>query len=188
VKFFAVALLVGALGLSAVRAEEPRPSDPIESPQHSYLILQHYWIKKGWSARVGFVNPSYAKVRLMPRGLLWPAIYDISPDEHWILRIQKMESGENIGILYSVVDGHVTEVLGFNDKLWKAAEPKIRRPFTNFSHVGIVSAGWDQSSERLTVHLRGEPAEGGSGTADVTISCEPKSDCECRLVTTDSQK
>lgn len=74
---------------------------------------------------VRFLSPVFPSV-VLP-GLSWPGLYHISPDEHWLLRTQKTGSGDNMAILYRIEDnGRVSEVLGFDDMLWKASDVASR--------------------------------------------------------------
>lgn len=103
---------------------------------------------------VRFRDKAFPNVRLT--GVTWPGIYDISPDEHWMIRTQKTGSGESIAILYHVEEnGRVSEVLGFNDMLWKISDQTSRLKHKDLYHTGVASIAWSKDSKSLDIVLSG---------------------------------
>src|SRR5437764_4110489 len=97
--FLAITLLICMLCSVAVAAEgEPWATDkPLVSPSHSFTIVQQ---RNGdWSTTVQFQRrhaPDITFTDVYP----WPALFYISPDDRWILQVQKSGSGDNISFLF----------------------------------------------------------------------------------------
>lgn len=89
----------------------------------------------------------------------WPGIYSISPDENWLLRTQKAGSGVSIAILYRVEDnGRVSEVLGFDEMLWRTSDLVSRLKQKDLYHTGVEGSTWSADHRFLEIALRGRNA------------------------------
>src|SRR5438045_8953280 len=86
----------GAIFLVFAGAAIASEDEVTESPHHTYRVVQHY--SGDWDASLRFRDGSHPDAPLAsdPDRYPWPAVYDISPDDQWILRTQKTGSGENI--------------------------------------------------------------------------------------------
>jgi hypothetical protein len=103
---------------------------------------------------VRFRDKGFSEVRLS--GLAWPGIYSISPDEHWLLRTQKTGSGESIALLYRVEEsGRVSEVLGFDELLWRVSDATSRLKRKDLYHTCISGLTWSEDNDSLEIVLRG---------------------------------
>src|SRR5262245_61745166 len=72
------------------------------SPQRTFTISQHYDRKAedgGWVTEVRFARNAHPAITLAD-SYAWPALFYVSPDDQWILRVQKSGSGDNISFLY----------------------------------------------------------------------------------------
>jgi hypothetical protein len=128
---------------------------PVTSPNHGFTISQVLDKENGWKSTLTFSNPKVPPLDLEPTYVPWAAVYSISPDSQWILRIQKTGSGENTGVLYHVEQNHrVSMIMGFNDALWRTSDTHSRIPRRQLSHTGISSHQW-KTSQLLEVTLVG---------------------------------
>ncbi len=117
---------------------------------------------------IRFPKGQFSPVQLA--GYPWPGIYEISPDEQWVFRTQKVGAGESIAMLYRVEkNGRVSEVIGFNEALWKVADEKARLKRKQLYHTGIVSVGWSKDSSTLEIKFRGKNAEQSGDGIEVIL-------------------
>ncbi|WP_353568882.1 hypothetical protein [Haloferula sargassicola] len=120
---------------------------------------------------VRFRNTGFSQVRLS--GLAWPGIYNISPDEHWLLRTQKTGSGESIAMLYRVEEnGRVSEVQGFDGLLWSISDAASRLKRKDLYHTRVADFAWSEGSSSLEIVLRGSNASKSGDGIDCRIQYE----------------
>ncbi|WP_395751864.1 hypothetical protein [Prosthecobacter sp.] len=110
-----------------------------------------------------FSNSKLSAVRLA--GASWPGVYSISPDEHWLLRVQKTGSGDNVAMLYQIKkNGRVLEVLGFDNLLWSVSDKTSRLKQKELYHTRITDWEWSGNSGSLVFTLKGSnTAKSGDG-------------------------
>ena len=126
---------------------------PLASPGKTFSIvpLGSEWPKSA-AAKVVFRDTSLAEVPL--EALDWRGLYYISPDDRWILRVQKTGSGDNEAILYSVgKDGKVSAIKDFNETLWNSSGAG---DWHNFYHCGVSEVKWSADSKSIRISLRGK--------------------------------
>jgi hypothetical protein len=93
-------------------------------------------------------------------GYMWSGNYIISPNDKWILRIQKTGSGDNIGILYQVEElGRVSQVVGFNELMWEFSDRNSKLKSNSLYHTGIEKAEWDKTSSLINLTISGSNIE-----------------------------
>ena len=137
--FFALFILAGTFQLRA----GDDPGAPVVSPEKHYKIIQTRQEDGGpgwsWTGKVIFSDSRYPNFTLEPSALCWPALYYISPDEHWILRIQKTGSGDNDVFLYQVSDGGITQATepSFGEMIWNYYLSISGRKLSEFYHTGF---------------------------------------------------
>src|SRR5688572_20833307 len=101
-------LLVVAMYASAVAASDKAPSEFVEKSPNGRFTITQRWIRPddiasdtdcndsecGWQAVLEFADKARRPVSLAahPEWYVWPADYQISPDEQWIIRHQKTGS------------------------------------------------------------------------------------------------
>ena len=93
-------LLVLGARITPLRADAFDPV--IESPDHSFRVTQP-WKTDGVVCRVKFQGTNRRFI-LQPSKLDWVPQTYISPDSHFILRIQKTGSDDNTLFLYSITE------------------------------------------------------------------------------------
>lgn len=106
---------------------------------------------------VRFSNSKLSAVRLA--GASWPGVYSISPDEHWLLRVQKTGSGCSVAMLYRVEeDGRVSEVPDFDALLWSVSDKTSRLKQKELYHTGVADWVWAKDIGSLEITLDGSNA------------------------------
>ena len=120
----------------------------------------------GCRAVVHFANPHKTAVTLTlnnEAATWWPLFY-VSPDEKWILCIQKTGSGSNSARLHHVREGLATKL---NEPLdvaaWRYSDAHSLHPSTDLYHKQISEAEW-AADGTIRFTLRGScvsmPGEG----------------------------
>lgn len=131
-------------------------------------------VQAEFTETVRFLKPAFPSVRLS--GTSWPGFYDISPDEKWLLRRQKTGSGASSAMLYRIEDnGRVSEVLGFNDSLWKASDAVSKFRQEELYHVRIGEATWSEDSRSIAIFLFGTNQPTVEGELEVRVVYDLKS-------------
>ncbi len=135
------------------------------SPKATYQIFQEA-IKDGdsrfWTTKLRFAKGKQECVTLS-YGICWPGDFYISPDEKWVLQIQKTGSGDNNGFLYLIEPNH---------RVWSMSETlcplacEFLEHVTKFSksdlyHTGIEFDAWDTKKGLLRFTLHGAKISGG---------------------------
>ncbi len=163
-RFFHALFLVLVLPLRAAY----EIGSPVTSPNNDFTISKKLDNENGWTSKLTFSDTKLSYLDLEPSGIPWAAIYSISPDSKWILRIQKTGSGDNIGILYHVEQNHrVSMIIGFNDSLWSTSDSHSRLLKRQLYHTAISSNQW-QTSRLLKVTLVGSNSEkSGDGVENI---------------------
>src|SRR5436190_9914129 len=94
------ALLPLFLAASVFAADEHLPGEaPVTSAHGGFTITQRF--DQNWHTTVHFKNPDLPSI-ILADDYPWPGLFYISPDDHWLLHIQKSASGDNISFLYRV--------------------------------------------------------------------------------------
>jgi hypothetical protein len=147
-------LLLPLLLLMGVAQAEAADDDMTVSPHQSFKILQHR-NNDGVRQSIQFNKGAKSSI-LLDASISWPAQYYISPDEKWILRIQKSGSGDNISFLY-----HLDE----HGKLWRKEDQIGDLGFAYLArqkgtphdlyHTGIKFKSWDLSKGQLRFSIHG---------------------------------
>jgi hypothetical protein len=131
------------------------------SPKRSFEIIQTY--KNDWTETVYFFKDR--KKTVLEHGIFWPALFYISPDDRWILRIQKSGSGDNVSYLYKIEpDHHVRpreEQIGELGFSFLSHQPGGLSG--DLYHTGIEFTSWDLKDGLLyfTIHASGETSGTG---------------------------
>jgi hypothetical protein len=106
---------------------------------------------------VRFADTLLSPVRLS--GMSWPGHYDISPDENWLLRTQKTGAGASMAMLYRIeANGRVSEVMGFDDLLWKVFDTTSPHKKKDLYHNHVSKAAWTDDSTTVKFVLKGTEA------------------------------
>jgi hypothetical protein len=127
---------------------------PLISPAKSFSIFQkrdgdvfttvHFQHKDAPDIRFTEVYP-------------WPALFYISPDDHWMLQIQKSGSGDNISFLLRIdAEGRIWRM---EPTLMEIAWDFIKRSKSlheaDLYHTGIDFCSWDLQAQQLHIKFSG---------------------------------
>lgn len=120
------------------------------SNKGAFSIVQHHDDKGQVSQVLRFKSGDQPEV-VLESGINWSGIYYISPDDRWILRIQKTGSGDNTAYLYFLED---------NGSVWRMEQPLDKLGFdylghrpkglpNGLYHKGINFISWDMPKHLL---------------------------------------
>jgi hypothetical protein len=152
-RLFALLLLVGIPHVSAEEGD-------VVSPHQTFKILQHR-ADEGVKQTLQFLRGRPSRVVTLEYSISWPAFYYISPDERWILRIQKSGSGDNVSWLYQVETTNqrvwrMEEQLGVLGFAYLEKDPSLPH---NLYHTGIAFVSWDLKAGQLHFSIHGSDAD-----------------------------
>jgi hypothetical protein len=164
-------------------AADRGPGEYIDkAPSGRYTIVQRYIEPKdaqdsqdvgAWESTLHFSDKSKPDATLAadPDRYLWPADYLISPDEQWILRLQKTGSGENSALLYHVeASGQVWRLEQHLDDLaFAVATAGTHLTRTDYYHIGIGLLSWDIESGRLHLKIQASAEDKANPSIDRKI-------------------
>jgi|GEM_PF-2128371 len=144
-------IAVGAL----CAADDPWAIDkPLVSPAHSFTIFQKN--EENWSTTLHWQHNHVPDIRFTD-SYAWPALFYISPDDHWILQIQKSGSGDNISFLLQIdPKGRVWRMEPTLMALtWAFLECTRTVHESDLYHTGIEFSSWDLKAQRLHFTFHG---------------------------------
>jgi hypothetical protein len=153
-------LAVAAFCLFSTIAASPAADETLTSPRGSFTIAQHY--AGNWTTTLHFTKPGGSKITLGD-DYPWPGLFYVSPDDQWILHIQKSGSGDNISFLYR---------LDSAGRLRRMAKPFGELALAYFEHAqnfapadlyhtGIEFGAWDIRAGILRVTIRASSTQHG---------------------------
>jgi hypothetical protein len=149
-RFLAViTLCLAGSAFSSLAADEM-----LASSRGTFTITQH--LAGNWTTKLHFTKPGTADITFTD-DYPWPALFYVSPDEQWILQVQKSGSGDNISFLYR---------LDTNGRLWRMEQRFGELAFTylqrslgisiaDLYHTGIEFTGWNLKAGILRFTIRG---------------------------------
>jgi len=146
------------LALFASAASTQAKDEVTTSPRGTFRIVQHYY-DGSWKQVLRFAD-GHTRTITLEEGISWPALYYVSPDEQWVLRVQKSGSGDNISFLYHL-DRHKQlwrkeEQVGEIGFAYLATQPGLPR---NLYHTGIEFESWDLKAGQLHFTISGSDAD-----------------------------
>ena len=146
--FWKVCLVLFVL-LGSGFADEPWAYEkPLISPAKTFSI--HQQRKDSWHTTVHFLRNRKPDIQFTD-DYSWPALFYISPDDHWILQIQKSGSGDNISFLLRVdAEGRICRIKPTLMELaWTFLERSNSIKETGLYHTGIDFGSWDLQARSL---------------------------------------
>jgi hypothetical protein len=154
-----------AMYATTIAASDRGPGQYVDkSPSGRYSIVQRYIEPKdpqdsgAWEAVLHFADRSKPDATLAadPDRYLWPADYLISPDERWILRLQKTGSGENSALLYHIdSNGQVWRLEHrLDDLAFAVATGGSHLSRSDYYHIGVGQVSWDIATGLLHLRIR----------------------------------
>jgi hypothetical protein len=154
-RLLAATLLISALSSIAASEDQPWAIDkPLESPLHSFSVVQHR--DGNWSTTVHFERihaPDITFTEVYP----WPALFYVSPDDRWMLQIQKSGSGDNISFLFHIdSEGRFWRMEpGLMELAWAFIEHTQSLHQSDLYHTGIDFRRWDLRAHLLHFTFHG---------------------------------
>jgi len=144
---FALILLAAASGIS-YPPEDYQLVKTQESPKHTFLVeIYQKHIESEFTPCVWLVTPDHSRTELLVSSdeltPLYPVAISVSPDEHWILREQKLYHGADAFSLYEHSgELHYKEIGApiFSQQAWRFFAEQTHRTFTtDYKHIMRVS-------------------------------------------------
>ena len=147
---------------------EPISDDPVVSPKKSFAITQTHVEGNGYTTTVTFKNSRKSFV-LQPSQMDWRGFYTVSPNERWILRIQKIGSGDDIAFLYEVKDEDIIPVQpNLGQTAWGFHEKVSAYENGSLYHTGFEFVAWD-SSGNLVLKMHGSGGDQAHQVKDFVV-------------------
>jgi len=154
-RLFAAALLAFTVISVAGAEDEPWAAHkPLVSPAGSFTIVQQ---RDGdWATTIRFNRIQAPEVRFTDV-YPWPALFYISPDDRWMLQVQKSGSGDNISFLFRVdSEGRFWRMEpGFMKLAWAFVERTESLHRSDLYHTGIGFRSWDLQGHMLRFTFHG---------------------------------
>ncbi len=137
-------------------------------PKGTFKIIQHY--DGHWAQVLQFTQTPVCAICL-EGGTSRPALYYVSPDEEWVLRIQKSGAGDNISWLYHLDAQHsiwrMEEQIGALGFAYLAQQPDLSH---DLYHTGIAFGSWDIKTGLLRFNIRGSNIKQSSHCINQSLS------------------
>jgi hypothetical protein len=165
-----IAFLICMLVCSTVRGKdaESAPDTPLRSPRGTFTIEQHG--PDFWHATIHFKHGPRADIR-PPEEYPWPALFYISPDDQWILQVQKSGSGDNISFLWRVESAKRIRRMepGIGALALAFVERQGLAHVKDLYHTGITFDAWDLSHHRVAFTVHGASVEHSGEGIDIPL-------------------
>jgi hypothetical protein len=155
--------------ITGVAEEAPFATDkPVTSPHGTFSIRQH--LHGDWSTTIHFQRihaPDIRFIDVYP----WPGLFYVSPDDCWMLDIQKSGSGDNISFLFRVdSEGHFWRMEpGLGELAFAFLEKQHLAQRTELYHTGITFDAWDLPRHRLLFTVHGSRIEHSGEGIDIPL-------------------
>lgn len=134
------------------------------SPKKTFKIVQHG--EAYWTETIQFAKGENRNIGI-EYGISWPASFYISPDEQWILRVQKSGSGDNISYIYRIDEKR--RVWRMEQQIGRLGFEFIKRETglseSNMYHTGIDFVSWDIDGNTLNFRIHASIIRKGSDHA-----------------------
>jgi hypothetical protein len=156
---FTTLLLAGAAaGLLPLRADEMKPS-----PKETFTIAQRGKDAgdgtQAWTASVIFPEGGAPETTLVSEDDAgpWPGVFEVSPDDRWILQIRKIGSGQSTAFLYEVAGNQriARIVQPLEDFGWQALADLEEKPRAAYNAMKVEFAAWDLAANLLKFKIIG---------------------------------
>jgi len=165
--FFLTVILMGCAFALQAENEPSAFKKSLISPAQSFSIFQ--WDDDNWYTRVHFLHSGSPDIQFTDI-YSWPALFYISPDDHWMLQIQKSGSGENISFLFRIdPEGRFWQMEpSLMELAWAFIERNQSLHKSDLYHTGIEFRSWDLQAQQLHFTFRGT-YDKRSGGIDVPL-------------------
>lgn len=131
----------------------PAEDKTLASPRGTFTIAQHF--AGNWTTKLHFTKPGKSDISFTD-DYPWPALFYVSPDDQWILQVQKSGSGDNISFLYRLdTNRHLWRMEeGFGELAFAYLAHSTRTVVPDLYHTGVEFTAWDLEAGilRFTIH------------------------------------
>ena len=168
IRAFTLLLLLLCCG-SLLLADDSEDDRETVSPKESFKIVQHR--DGNWNEALHFTNGKYPDI-ILEKGISWPALFYISPDDQWILRVQKSGSGDNISFLYRIKpNGRLWGMdRSFSELALNFLKHSSGISRSDFYHTGIEFGDWNLATGILSFTIHGSSIKrSGEGFEEALI-------------------
>jgi len=99
--------------------------------------------------------PDGRKVALDQAPISWAGLFEVSPDNHWIVQTQKTGSGTNTIFIHKVeLEAHrLKPGVEIGSKAWEFWSSTTRLPVADLYHQGLEFVRWDKAGKRVLFRL-----------------------------------
>jgi hypothetical protein len=155
--------------ISAAAEDAPFAHEkPLISPRGTFSIHQR---RDGdCTTTIHFTRGARADVTFTD-AYSWPALFYVSPDDRWVLHLQKSGSGDNISFLFRVdsEDRFWRMEPGLGELAFAFLEKQRLADKKDLYHTGITFDAWDLSRHRLLFTVHGSRVEHSGEGIDVPL-------------------
>lgn len=154
---FLLACWMGTIGAGVAEEVPYATGKPLASPQGTFTVSQFRGPAPdgNFKTRIHFTKDRHPDLFLEAEWV-WPALFYVSPDDRWILQIQKVGSGDNVSYLHHLdAQGHLHTERRLNERAFKHLEGVLQVPESDLYHTGAEFQGWDMKSGLLKFTLSG---------------------------------
>ena len=156
--------LMGAVGTA--RAEEDHDpfatEKPLRSPLGTFTIFQVRDPDGNFGTRIHFAKDTHPDLVLEPE-CPWSALFYVSPDDRWILQIQKVGSGDNVSYLHHLdARGHLHTERRLNEHAFGYLKGLLGVSEKDLFHTGAEFQSWDMRAGLLKFTLHGSSVQKSS--------------------------
>ncbi len=158
-------LMATAVGLSSCTLSTLAADKETPSPRGTFIITQHY--EGNWTSKLHFTKKVHPEITFTD-DYPWPALFHVSPDDQWILQVQKSGSGDNISFLYHLDSrGRLRRMeQPFGELAFGYLQHAFGVPIADLYHTGIEFTGWGLHPAILRFSIHGSSAKnGGEGVS-----------------------
>ena len=148
---FLICIIAGVAGAE----DDPWAMDkPLVSPSRSFTIVQQR--EDGWPTTIHFQRLHVPDIKFTDV-YAWPALFYISPNDCWMLQVQKSGSGDSIAFLFRIEpEGRVWRLEpSLMELAWTLVERTRSLHPPDLYHTGIEFKGWNLRGHLLHFTFHG---------------------------------
>jgi hypothetical protein len=168
VRFVVFLACLVACGAAAAEDAPFAHEKPLTSPRGTFSI--HQQRDGNWTTTIHFARGAHPNFTLTD-DYPWPGLFYISPDDRWILHIQKSGSGDNISFLLRVdSEGRFWRMEpGVGELAFAFLKQKALADSKDLYHTGISFDAWDLPRHRLLFTVHGSRVEHSGEGIDIPL-------------------
>lgn len=160
-----LAVLFACFSVPSAEAQRPgHGPKPTLSPKGRFVIVQNRH-RSGVEQLVRFRN---GKTVVLAKSAPRPALFEVSPDDKWIYRQQRIGHGENVAYIYRVNErGFVTPAdRTLNDRAISYMKRKADFRPERYFNINVAFHKWDKKNGDLVFEFHASPVRGREKPVD----------------------